>query len=108
MFAYAREVDDSIVLAAGIPVDWFDGNGIAIGDLRTADGRLGYHLRRDGRTLRLDVAEGLDLPAGGLVLPWPYGDASPGATTINGQRAAWRDGELRIETLPAKVEIRIP
>jgi hypothetical protein len=108
MFAYAREVDDSIVLAAGIPVDWFDGEGIAICDLRTPHGRLGYNLRRGGGTLRLDVADGLELPAGGLVLPWPYRDADPGATTINGQRAAWRDGELRIETLPAKVEIRIP
>ncbi len=51
MFAYAREVDDSIVLAAGIPVDWLDGEGIAIGDLRTPDGRLGYNLRRDGGML---------------------------------------------------------
>jgi len=106
MFAYIREADDSIVLAAGIPAAWLDGEGIAIRDLRTPDGKLGYSLRRSGASLRLDVAKGLKLPAGGLVLPWPY-KGEPGATTINGQPAQWRDGELRIEALPASVEIGI-
>jgi F5/8 type C domain/Carbohydrate binding domain (family 11) len=106
MFAYVREVDDSIVLAAGIPVAWFDGEGIAIHDLRTPNGKLGYRLRRSDRLLQLDVADGLRLPAGGLVLPWPYA-GRPGLTTINGRSGVWRDGELRIEALPAKVEIAI-
>lgn len=46
MFAYVREIDDSIVLAAGIPTDWLDGEGVAIRDLRTANGKLAYSLRR--------------------------------------------------------------
>src|SRR3546814_7623832 len=72
MFAYARDVDDSIVLAAGIPVDWFEGDGVAIRGLHTPQGELGYSLRRDGDALVLEVAGGIDVPAGGLVLPWPY------------------------------------
>ncbi|WP_144899248.1 discoidin domain-containing protein [Luteimonas cucumeris] len=105
MFAYVREIDDSIVLAAGVPVDWLDGEGIAIRGLRTAHGLLGYSLRRENGVLKLDIAEGLELPDGGLVLPWPY-PGKPGAATINGQPAQWQDGELRIRALPAKVEIR--
>src|SRR3546814_7215729 len=75
MFAYARDVDDSIVLAAGIPVEWFDGDdvdgadggeGLAIRGLRTPHGELGYSLRRKGNTLGLEVADGIDVPAGGL------------------------------------------
>src|SRR3546814_3360319 len=67
MFAYARDVDDSIVLAAGIPVEWFDGDdvdgadggeGLAIRGLRTPHGELGYSLRRKGNTLVLEVADG--------------------------------------------------
>src|SRR3546814_1628244 len=78
MFAYARDVDDSIVLAAGIPVDWFEGDGVAIRGLHTPQGELGYSLRRDGDALVLEVAGGIDVPAGGLVLPLPYAGA-PGS-----------------------------
>ncbi|MCY7312182.1 MAG: coagulation factor 5/8 type domain-containing protein, partial [Pseudoxanthomonas sp.] len=103
MFAYVREIDDSIVLAAGIPVDWLD-EGIAIRDLRTPRGKLGYALRREDGVLQLDVASGLDLPAGGLVLPWPY-QTAPGKATVNGEPVQWSDQELRIHTLPAQVRI---
>jgi hypothetical protein len=104
MFAYVREVDDSIVLAAGIPVDWLDGEGVAIRGLRTPQGALSYSLNRRDGVVTLEVAEGLRLPAGGVVLPWPYKDA-PGVTTVNGQTAQWQDGELRILSLPASVRI---
>ncbi|KAF1717751.1 coagulation factor 5/8 type domain-containing protein [Pseudoxanthomonas yeongjuensis] len=107
MFAYTREIDDSIVLAAGIPADWLEGEGIAIRDLRTPDGKLGYALRRAGGKLELQVGEGLEVPAGGLVLPWPYASV-PGKATVNGKPAAWTDSELRILSLPAKVSIEAP
>src|SRR3546814_5389827 len=100
MFAYARDVDDSIVLAAGIPVDWFEGDGVAIRGLHTPQGELGYSLRRDGDALVLEVAGGIDVPAGGLVLPWPYA-GEPGSATIDGNPAQWQDGELRIRAAPA-------
>ncbi|MBD9467466.1 discoidin domain-containing protein [Pseudoxanthomonas sp. PXM01] len=105
MFAYTREVDDSLVLAAGVPTSWLDGQGIAIDGLRTPNGVLGYALRTQGDEVVLDAKAGLKLPAGGLVLPWPYKDA-PGETRINGKPGQWKDGELRITTLPAKVSIR--
>ena len=105
MFAYTREVDDSLVLAAGVPAAWLDGKGIAIDGLRTPNGVLGYHLRNTDGRLQLDVKAGMTLPSGGLVLPWPY-KGEPGETRINGKPAQWTNGELRITTLPAKVSIR--
>lgn len=107
MFAYTRELDDSIVLAAGIPTDWLEGKGIAIRDLRTPEGKLGYSLRRAGGKLELEIKTGLKVPAGGLVLPWPYPNA-PGRTTINGQPAEWKNGELRVLALPARVLAEAP
>jgi len=104
MFAYVREVDDSLALAAGIPPDWLDGEGVAIRGLRTPQGALGYSLSRRDGVLMLEVEEGLRLPAGGLVLPWPFKEA-PGTTTVNGQPARWQQGELRIMSLPASVKI---
>src|SRR3546814_15274375 len=107
MFAYARDVDDSIVLAAGIPVEWFDGDGVAIRGLRTPQGELGYSLRRDGDALVLEVADGIEVPAGGLVLPWPYA-GEPGSATIDGNPASVQDCALRHPTAPAPVEHEVP
>ncbi|WP_425490934.1 discoidin domain-containing protein [Luteimonas panaciterrae] len=105
MFAYTREIDDSLVLAAGVPADWLDGGGIEVRDMRTAQGELSYSLRKDSDGgVTLEISEGLRLPQGGLVLPWPYA-GTPGNTTINGKPASWQDNELRIHELPAKVKI---
>ncbi len=107
MFAYTRERDDSLVLAAGVPLDWLDGEGVAIEGLYTPHGRLGYSLRRSDGQLQLDVAADAGLPPGGLVLPWPY-PGTPGATTIDGKPAQWREGELRIARPGASVRVAVP
>ena len=107
LFAYGRETDDALVIAAGIPVDWLDGPGITVEGLRTPHGRLGYTLRRKGGTLRLEIPEGTGLPAGGIVMPWPFAGA-PGTARVNGQPARWEGGELRIRAVPARVEIAAP
>ncbi|HYG04997.1 MAG TPA: discoidin domain-containing protein [Stenotrophomonas sp.] len=107
MFAYSREVDDSIVIAAGLPSRWFEGQGVSISDLRTPHGRLGYRLQRSDRQLVLEVQAGLTPPAGGLVLPWPYA-GKPGDAKVNGEAVEWENGELRIHAVPARVEIDVP
>ncbi|MCY7354230.1 MAG: discoidin domain-containing protein [Lysobacter sp.] len=104
MFAYTRDIDSALVIAAGVPVDWFGGHGIAIDRLRTPYGLLGYSLRRQDGTLTLQLSDGMKLPPGGLVLPWPY-EGVPGTARINGELAQWQDGELRIQTLPAEIQI---
>src|SRR5690606_8692748 len=91
----------------GVPRAWLAGKGIALDGLRTPHGLLGYSLVRSDRHLTLQIATGLQPPAGGLVLPWPY-EGAPGAATINGEPVEWDGDELRIMTLPAKVEIAIP
>ena len=106
LFAYAREHDDALVIAAGIPSQWFDGDGVAVDGLRTPFGLLGYAARRSGGRLRLSIAAGAS-PPGGFVLPWP-GKGAPGAASIDGRPARWHDGELRISAAPAIIEIELP
>ncbi|MCD9031290.1 discoidin domain-containing protein [Luteimonas sp. Y-2-2-4F] len=102
MFAYVREVDGSIVLAAGVPAEWLDGAGVRLHGMRTPQGTVGYRLRREGGALLLDVDADAGLPGGGLVLQWPY-PTVPGATTIDGAPAQWQGNELRIERAGARV-----
>lgn len=106
LFAYERDIDDAMVIAAGIPADWLDGEGITIEGLRTPHGKLGYSLRRTDGKLRLQLSAGLRVPAGGIVLPWPYA-GKPGAARIDGAAVQWDDGELRIRASPANVEIEL-
>lgn len=105
LFAYGREDDDALVLAAGIPARWLDGPGVAIDGLRTPQGALGYTLRRTADALELTLSADTRLPPGGAVLPWPLADARPGRTTIDGRVATWRAGELAIPPGARRVRI---
>ncbi len=107
MFAYARESDDSLVLAAGLPARWFDGDGVSIEGPGTPGGTASYWIRREGGKLHVLVPGCVPMPAGGIVLPWPY-EGEPGAATVNGRPARWQDGELRVRELPAQIEIEAP
>ena len=104
LFAYAR--GDTLVLTAGIPSSWFDGEGVTVDGLRTPFGRLGYVATRSGDRLRLTIAAGAS-PPGGFVLPWP-GSGTPGIALVDGRPAQWHDGQLRISAAPAVVQIQWP
>ncbi|GAA0685239.1 discoidin domain-containing protein [Dyella marensis] len=108
LFAYERPRDQALVLAAGIPAEWLKGEGIGIRRLRTPYGQLSYRLyERDG-TLELRVEQGLDVPPGGLVLPWPYAGKPAGKVVVNGTSTVWRDGELVIRALPVTAVMATP
>jgi hypothetical protein len=103
LFAYERNADQSIVLAAGIPSAWLDGAGISVRNLRTPYGLLSYSLRKErGRTV-LTLAAG-SRPPGHFVFVWPWKDP-PRATLVNGRAARWQGNELRIDELPARVVV---
>jgi hypothetical protein len=73
MFAYEREEDESLVIAAGVPEEWLS-NGFEVGvrDLPTYYGNLTYALRLEGKdTLRLLLEGDLVLPPGGIIVMPP-------------------------------------
>jgi hypothetical protein len=104
LFAYEREADAALVLGAGLPLSWMEGEGVAVDDLRTPYGRLSYSLHSQGRHIRLKIAAGLRPPPGGIVFVWP-GEQPPGPTRLNGRHVTWQGGELRISQLPAEVSV---
>jgi hypothetical protein len=104
LFAYERNADDALVIAAGIPAAWWMGEGVAVDGLRTPGGALVYSLKADAQSVHVEIGKGLALPKGGLVLSWPF-DGAPGATTVNGVPVAWKNAELRIDQVPAVIDI---
>ena len=103
LFAYEREHDHAIVIGAGIPRAWLTGAGLSVRDLRTTAGKLAYSMREANGRIAIDIAAGIDLPPGGIVLR--AFDAQTSSATIDGAAAPWRNGELRIARLPATVII---
>jgi hypothetical protein len=71
MFAYERESDGALVIAAGIPDKWLEGDGIRVKNLHTSYGLLSYTLSRRNGKLQLNLAPGLRKPPGGIVLGTP-------------------------------------
>jgi hypothetical protein len=104
LFAYERDVDSALVLAAGLPPQWLEGEGVAVENLRTPYGLLSYTLQSRGGRLRLTVAAGLRPPPGGLVFAWPAAEP-PGPARLNGQPVRWQGAELRIHQLPAELVV---
>jgi hypothetical protein len=108
LFAYERESDRSLVLAAGIPENWISApGGVGVRGLRTRYGTLDYALASSGGEVRLNVTGKLEVPPGGLVLSLPAGMARDGRrATVNGRAAAFVAGELVIREMPARVIVR--
>jgi hypothetical protein len=86
LFAYERDADGALVVGAGIPPEWIDGDGVAVKNLRTPYGPLSYSLKKEGAAVVLQVADGLRVPPGGVVFHW-------------------QGTERRVDELPAKLVI---
>ena len=73
LFAYEREADQSLVIAAGVAADWLDEGGeVLVRDLPTYYGKLSYWLRRaSAQRLGLDLWGDLEIPPGGLLVMPP-------------------------------------
>ena len=57
LFAYEREADACLVLAAGLAPEWIEDPGVCVSGMPTLHGALSYSLRRiDSVTLQFDIA----------------------------------------------------
>jgi F5/8 type C domain len=127
LFVYERDADQALVLAAGLPADWFvagltpagafpgpaPGAGFAIERLPTPYGPLSYSVSPGPRELTIQIGPGA-VPPGGFVFPWPWPApaplaATPGPTRIDGRPARWRGDppELVISQRPATIVISL-
>jgi hypothetical protein len=107
-FAYERDGDRALVLAAGIPGDWLDGgDGVGVQRLPTWFGTLSYRLRREGPDqLRLRLSGDLALPPGKIVVKAPSGRPLR-KVVVNGRPiAAFSADEAVIGEFPAEVMLK--
>ena len=108
LFAYEREKDEALVIAAGVAEEWLsDGSIVGVENLPTYYGKLSYALRMEAAdTLRLKLEGGLALPPGGIVvippLPRPLR-----RVTLNGRALAeFKPDSFRCRDLPAEAVLK--
>ncbi|SDX95819.1 Glucoamylase (glucan-1,4-alpha-glucosidase), GH15 family [Allochromatium warmingii] len=104
LFVYEREADRSLVIAAGIALDWLAAGAVQVRGLPTRYGRLDLELERfDGGAVQMRISGAVRCPLGGLWLAPPV----PGplvSVTINGQPSRdFNATEAHVKTLPAEV-----
>jgi len=95
LFAYEREADQSLVLAAGLAPEWIEGAGVHVNAMPTSRGNLSYALRRiDAATLRFDIGGGV---SGNIVLCPPL-PAPLRSVRVDG--AEWPGFDAHSVTIP--------
>jgi hypothetical protein len=73
LFAYEHEGEQSLVLAAGVPMAWLRGPGLSIEKLRTPYGPLSWKARAaPGGAVDIVVQALRTPPPGGIVLRGPW------------------------------------
>lgn len=91
LFAFERERDSSLVIAAGVPLEWMrSATGVAVRGLGTPYGTVSYTIKTEGDRVMVHIEGDLRMPPGGVVIAAP-----PGLTPA---------GEQRVRALPADVE----
>ena len=94
LFAYEREADRTLILAAGLAPEWIEGSGVEVNEMRTLYGGLSYTLRRIAPdTVRFSISSGI---TGKLLLRPPL-SAPIAKVTVNGK--AWSDFDADSVTL---------
>ncbi|MGI8619225.1 MAG: discoidin domain-containing protein [Gemmatimonadaceae bacterium] len=111
MFAYEREADSSLVLAAAVRPEWLaEKPGIAVEGLRTHYGPVSYTMRRSsdrsGDVVRMRIHGTTRIPPGGIAVVPPPGN--PPRTVMVAGRAAHLSagGDVIIRSLPAEMVFR--
>ncbi len=106
-FAYEREQDRSLVLGAGLREAWLRSpGGAGVAGLRVAGGTISFQARAEPGQVSYQVSGTLDLPPGGIVVPWPLAGTFA-EVTVNGRPLPLPAGrEVVLRALPAEVVMR--
>lgn len=107
LFAYESERQEALVLAAGVAMEWIEGEGVRVNALATGFGELSYLLRsQTNGGLSFELSGALSIPAGGIILRPPL-NGNIRAVTLNGEHHPdFTSEEIRIYTLPVRITIQ--
>jgi len=108
LFAYEREADQSLVIAAGIAPEWLAGECTAgVENLPTYYGSISYSLRfTDESTMLLKLWGDITMPAGGIVVQPPLPRPIQQVTVNHTALKEFSDNRFTLRLCPAEVSVK--
>lgn len=104
LFAFERERDETLVVAAGIPDGWLsEGTGVSLPGISTQWGRLDLSLRAEGPRVHIAFGEGLRAPPGGIEVHSPLGRPITRATADGRTMPIEQGAIVRLDAVPAEL-----
>jgi hypothetical protein len=101
LFAYEREADRSLVLAAGLAPEWIAESGVRVDRMPTLYGPLSYSLRRtDPSTVRCEISGEV---SAAVVLRPPLGAALRSVLVDGGEYTSFDADSVTLLRIPATV-----
>lgn len=101
LFAYEREADRALVLAAGLAPEWIEDGGVRVHRMPTLYGHLSYSLRRmDSATLRFEIGGEI---AAKLILRPPLGTSLRGVLVDGVEYTNFDKDSVTLQGGPAQV-----
>ena len=104
LFAFERESDATLVIAAGLTPDWLAQGTIGVHDLSTPFGKLDFQLARTDRGWLLRMPQKLSNELRGVRLAWAGSLALPIALH-EGRPLEWQGRELPLPSAPCTIEL---
>ena len=106
MLAYEREADESLVLGAGIPLEWTADPGVTVRNLPTRWGTLDFTMRAAAGGVEASIAGKLRVPPGGIRVRAPLAKPPREALVNDVAIPLGEAGEVVVRELPATVKLR--
>jgi hypothetical protein len=101
LFAYERESDESLIIAAGLAPEWLDGAGVRVNNMPTLYGPLSYSLHRiDAATVRCEISTAM---RGKVILRPPLAAPMRSAMVNGGAWTAVPGDSVTLLRTPAEV-----
>jgi hypothetical protein len=107
MFVYERESDFAMVIGAGVPESWINGEeGVKVSGLYTYYGKLDFDIKMEDNSLFVNLSGDIKVPGGGIIIKSPVSKPIT-SLKINSELIRISENEeLIIRQIPAHVEIQ--
>lgn len=106
MFVYEREQDSALVVAAGLADAWVnDPAGVTVTSLPTYYGNISYSVKKEGKSILVDVGGDVKISSGKIVLKSPLSQKIKSATIDKKPAKVSKTNDVVIRKLPARVEL---
>ncbi|MFH0735605.1 MAG: discoidin domain-containing protein [bacterium] len=107
IFVYENELDNSLILGAGLYKDWIDDPaGMEVNNLKTYYGSLNYSIKKQDNSYIFNISGNIEMPKGNIIIKNFNKSKTPKCVLVNGKKSnLFTNNSITVNQFPAKVVI---